>query len=451
MTVIDRDLVEVPSEERRPLPGAEAAPEPMAPAAPFSEPGRMLFAALSAAAGVIHLAMVPAHATEWLPEGIAFAVAGWLQFGLAIGFFVRPSARLLRVSVVANLAFIAAWAVTRISGMPWGPEAGTLEKAGLVDVSCVTAEVLLIVVGYELIARPDRWAGLSARGRKAFGLLPIAVLVVSSAAIASPSATHHTHGTPAGGTTSAAAATGAGEHAAEHAQGTTAPVDDKGLSLIMNGKGEGGGHTHTFAEVPVDAATQRELDAQLAQTRPLIEKYPTVKDAEAAGYFRSGPFSPGLGAHYTSIGQSLNLDGKMDANDLAHPFLIYDGIEPDSKLAGFMYMAITGDLNTAPEGFAGPNDHWHYHENVCIVARPGGGIDSPLGADTTATKALCDTYGGTLIANTGYMVHVWPVPGYESPQGMFSNVNAKITCADGTYHIVDPEQIGHRTSTCLDA
>ena len=26
--------------------------------------------------------------------------------------------------------------------------------------------------------------------------------------------------------------------------------------------------------------------------------------------------------------------------------------------------------NTAPEGFAGPNDHWHRHSNVCLKGQP---------------------------------------------------------------------------------
>ena len=135
---------------------------------------------------------------------------------------------------------------------------------------------------------------------------------------------------------------------------------------------------------------------------------------------------------------------------LAHPTLIYDGITPESKLAGFMYNIFSLDTQHAPEGFAGPNDHWHYHTNVCITMRPGGGVDAPLGADTTATKELCDRYHGTLIANTGYMVHVWTVPGYDSPQGTFSNVNARITCPNGTYYVVKPEEIGTRSNMCQD-
>ena len=54
-----------------------------------------------------------------------------------------------------------------------------------------------------------------------------------------------------------------------------------------------------------------------------------------------------------------------------------------------------------------------------------------------------------LIDNTGYMVHVWTVPGYESTQGMFSDINPAITCPDGTYHHIPLEEVGTKTTTCL--
>lgn len=218
----------------------------------------------------------------------------------------------------------------------------------------------------------------------------------------------------------------------------------------MNGAGEGGGHVHTTSVVAVDPVTQQYLDEQLAQLKPLIEKYPTVAAAEAAGYHRQGPYSPGLGAHYLEGKYFVNPGPTMSDEALKHPMLIFDGITPDAKLAGFMYNILSFDTQNPPEGFIGPNDHWHYHTNVCLTINPDGTTDAPLGADASATKELCDQYGGRLLANTGYMVHVWPVPGYESPQGMFSNLNPKMTCPNGTYYIVPLDQVGHRKNVCRD-
>src|SRR4029077_17305345 len=69
-------------------------------------------------------------------------------------------------------------------------------------------------------------------------------------------------------------------------------ADDKGWSQLLLG------HAHPQGEVPLDAATQAELDRQLAITRELVPKYPTVAAATAAGFVRGGPYAPGLGVHY---------------------------------------------------------------------------------------------------------------------------------------------------------
>ncbi len=34
---------------------------------------------------------------------------------------------------------------------------------------------------------------------------------------------------------------------------------------------------------------------------------------------------------------------------------------------------------------------------------------------------------------TGWMVHAWVVPSWESPLGVFSHDNPNVRCADGTY------------------
>lgn len=443
MAIIDRDPV-APTAQPSAVGPDERAPEPVtvtpdaAPSAfTLSGAARVLLATASIAAGAIHLAMVPAHAAEWMVEGVAFALTGWVQVGLGIVAGVRPSRLALWAIAVTNVVFIGAWAVTRRSGWPVGPEAGIAHAASFVDLAAVGLEAVLVLAALVLLARPTLGSRLGDGGRVMLSVVPIAMVVLATLAITSPSAQSH------GGS-------GGDGHTHGGAELTTASGDDKGLSQVMNGQGEGGGHSHSFVLQPVDFQTQEVLDAQLAKTKVLMEKYPTVAQAEAAGYHRMGPFSPGLGAHYMEANPHISSDTTVNDDSLAHPMLIYDGITPGAKLAGFMYTIYSLDTQKAPEGFAGPNDHWHYHTNVCITTRPDGGIDAPLGADTSATQALCDKYGGHLIENTGYMAHVWTVPGYESSQGMFSNVNPKITCPDGTYYVVAPEDVGNRSNICKD-
>jgi hypothetical protein len=231
------------------------------------------------------------------------------------------------------------------------------------------------------------------------------------------------------------------------APGGVAPAfDDRGFSQLDNG--------HQAEEkqfdLPLDAATRAVLSRQLLLAREAAMKYPTVADAVAAGYHRAGPFAPGLGAHYlnySDYGATMMPNGKIDDNAALHPaMLIYDGTHPDSRIAGLMYYSMDPRL---PQGFAGPNDVWHYHTDVCIVAS-GGNIDTPYGADTTVTKAMCDAVHGSLMAKTQWMLHAWVVPGYDSPEGVFSHLNEEITCRDGTYHTIPLESIGNRASVCAD-
>jgi hypothetical protein len=106
--------------------------------------------------------------------------------------------------------------------------------------------------------------------------------------------------------------------------------------------------------------------------------------------------------------------------------LIYDGTSPTSQMVGLMYYAMG---NTAPDGFAGPNDHWHRHSNVCTA---GATVLSPPDADIS--QADCTALGGRFMTITGWMVHAWVVPSWESPDGVFSHENPNLRCADGTFN-----------------
>ncbi len=219
-------------------------------------------------------------------------------------------------------------------------------------------------------------------------------------------------------------------------------ADDKGFSLLMNG------HQHSQPPQPMDAATTALLAHQLARTSELVQRYPTVAAATAAGYHREGPFSPGLGAHYGKGIDTYIPGGVIDDTTILKPMLIYDGTDPDSRLVGFMYMG-TAAGGGPPQGFAGPNDIWHYHTNTCLVFRPDGSTDSPLGADSeNVDPKFCQSLGGVLIENTGYMLHVWTVPGWENPLGVFHETHPAITCADGTYWTKPSDQIGTSLTTC---
>jgi hypothetical protein len=174
---------------------------------------------------------------------------------------------------------------------------------------------------------------------------------------------------------------------------------------------------------PLDRPTHALLAQQLIEARTVAMRYPTVADATAAGYYLvGGGFGPGSGAHYIGGGGfSLNFDPN-------HPLaLIYDGVHPTSQMVGLMYYSIGA---AAPPGFAGPNDHWHRHSGVCL----GNGTDVLFPPDSDVTARKCAIAHGSYMAVTGWMVHAWVAPGWESPKGVFSHENPDLPCADGTFH-----------------
>ena len=403
--------------------------------------GSWALAATLVGAAAIHLAMTPSHLGESAVEGTGFVVSAWLGLGLAALVVLRPRPWVLMASIAVNAALIGAWMVSRTAGLPFGAHAGHAEEVSVVDGAAVALEAMgIVLAGLLLVGSATvlvRSSGLALAG--GFG-----ALALTSVAIASPAARDHaagSHGDHHAGEVAAAHDHGDGH---EHGAVAAAGEDDLGFAALSNG------HQHAHGTEPLTTEETVALSSQLASTAQLVQQYPTLGAAEAAGWTRAGPFSPGLGVHYMGPRFVMNGDGDMDPEDLQAPMLIFDGLDPDAKLAGFMYLAY--GTSSEPTGFAGPNDHWHYHEHVCIATGPDGKLSTPFGADLDGvTEQMCTDVGGAWIDNTGYMVHVWNVPGYESPDGVFTELNPRITCPDGTYHRIDIGDLGDRATTCRSA
>jgi hypothetical protein len=182
------------------------------------------------------------------------------------------------------------------------------------------------------------------------------------------------------------------------------------------------GHTHAGghgkgAELPPEKlhpATRTELAGELRAARGVADRYPTVKEAEAAGYRAVTPYIPLIGAHYMKF---LSVDGTFDLDQ--PEMLLYDGTKKTSRIVGLSYYVVADE---EPVGFAGPNDHWHRHIGLCIDT------DNPfvLGDEQT-TEEECRRRGGVKAEGAdGWMVHAWIVPGWESTQGVFSAENAQL-------------------------
>jgi hypothetical protein len=123
---------------------------------------------------------------------------------------------------------------------------------------------------------------------------------------------------------------------------------------------------------------------------------------------------PLIGAHYMNFS---HLDGTFEA---AKPeMLLYDGTSPDSQLQGVAYFVLSGKDNP-PEGFAGPNDHWHQHIGLCLK---GGQV---IGGEKVSAEECKERGGKKATLDGAWLVHAWVVPGWESPEGVFSAENPNI-------------------------
>ncbi|HEX7276267.1 MAG TPA: hypothetical protein VF244_02740 [Acidimicrobiales bacterium] len=175
-------------------------------------------------------------------------------------------------------------------------------------------------------------------------------------------------------------------------------------------------HGHDHAERPPEPlapATRQVLGDELVEARRAALRYPTVADAEAAGYRMVTPYVPLIGAHY------LRIDLTLRPFAVDRPAMVlYDGTRPESRVVGLSYYVEAAD---EPAGFAGPEDRWHRHVGLCfddrLVVVGGEGLSAEQ----------CDALGGHIAGGAaGWMLHAWVVPGWESSDGVFSAENRSL-------------------------
>jgi hypothetical protein len=115
-------------------------------------------ALLMFASSVIHAAVTAGHFAEYWLFGVLFAVVSIAQALWTAHVYSRPlNARLLVAGAVGNAALVAMWAITRTTGLPFGPHPGEPEPVGPADVMAVVDEVLsVLVIGAMLVCMRRR-------------------------------------------------------------------------------------------------------------------------------------------------------------------------------------------------------------------------------------------------------------------------------------------------------
>jgi hypothetical protein len=164
----------------------------------------------------------------------------------------------------------------------------------------------------------------------------------------------------------------------------------------------GGGPQTTVALDPSDQAS---FDQQWAVARAAAAGLDTPEEAAAAGYTKAATQQNGIGAHWVNW---MLIDKPFDP---ARPaMLLFDERKAQPALVGFSYWI----HSPQPGGFAGANDVWHQHTNLCIV---NGWVDREMAATPR------DCAGSFLAGSDLWMLHAWVVPGHENYWGSFAVFN----------------------------
>lgn len=114
---------------------------------------RFLLPRLSLAAGVVHAALVGDHMSQYTLFGYAFVAMAAFQIIWTLAASKGISRGLLVLGAVGNLAFLAAWALSRTTGLPFGHEVWEREAVGFVDFLAVVPEASFVGIAIAQLRR----------------------------------------------------------------------------------------------------------------------------------------------------------------------------------------------------------------------------------------------------------------------------------------------------------
>ena len=377
----------------------------------FPWPGRVLLAVVLGCSALLLFLTAAPHFSGWRVGSIALVVAAWVQVSLGVGGLLRGRRSLFGIVAVVNLAIIGLWLVV-LSGHH---ETTTFAVGVGVALSGVA-----VLSAATLASRPFIVASWPTSTSVLSSIIPVAIVALTTTALSMPSIASATPVT--------------------HASSPTTIPNDLQTSVTVPGQNSArflqvaSGNDTEKSElkpyVPLDAKDQALLSAQLAVAEQAAMRFPTVADAKAAGMVLAGGMAPGVGAHYQVLNASslagINADGSVNPAEPAS--WIYASTANDAPVVGVMYESLTA---SPPSGFIGPNDHWHQHSNLCIGFK-NGMITVPFAPDSSVTPQECADVHGQFMKKTVWMVHAWVVPGWESPQGVFSHANLHVYCPGNT-------------------
>jgi hypothetical protein len=151
----------------------------------------------SLGAGLIHLAVVSEHVSEWWLYGLFFLVLGVVQIGWSVQAMTSDPLPGPRLFAAVNAAIIGLWLVTRTTGLPVGPEPWEAEAVGTADLLCSALEAVVVVLLVLTVRRPQvqesETRSTAQRRMIAVGALTVAAITVAALTTTPLVFNGHTH------------------------------------------------------------------------------------------------------------------------------------------------------------------------------------------------------------------------------------------------------------------
>lgn len=179
-----------------------------------------------------------------------------------------------------------------------------------------------------------------------------------------------------------------------------------GDATIVHPLGHRSRHTNGSATtLTLTGAELSDLNREISdvlRTNPVS----TVEDAENDGFRLAESSSPPFEVH---LGRPNSVDTTFD---LKHPkMLLAASSKPDAEILAYVYWVET-ESPSPPEGFTGGADVWHHHDEAFCIDQ--------VGTIHQSSHEGCLSSEQRYVRHRGWMLHVWAVPGFENPAGVFS-------------------------------
>jgi hypothetical protein len=375
---------------------------------------RWLLAAFSLGAGVIHLAVSGEnYQLSWM-HGMFFVVVGWLQISWAVAVILRPKRRLLTAGVLLNAGIICVWVMSRVWGVPVGPEAWTPESVALADALSSGCEFGIVALSLAVLVQPamaqhelrPRFA-VPVVGAAGLGVAVVASLALTTGyglspqyAAANDHAAHSGHGSHSGHGPTVEVVNGKAKVVTSGAAVANTPYDPARIDL---------------SGVPgVTPQEQARAEHLVAITVARLPQWADPATALAAGYHSIGDGVTGT-EHY--INWSYVNDDKILNPDFPES-LVYRVSGGTKTLEAAMYMLRPGStLDDVPD-IGGPLTQWHIHDNLCFTPDQ----QAPRVAGLTDANGNCRSPLVKLAPVP--MIHVWIVPQVCGPFAALEGIGA---------------------------